>query len=97
MTSQSIDKAAKEWAKPFLVNKSRRIRDFKAGADYVLSHPELMREVAVDFAKWRDNYIKSKGRIARSDDELFTLYLEQNISSGEQDKKNMKNEKVDRI
>jgi hypothetical protein len=50
--------------------------DFKAGAEWALSRPELMREVSVDFAKWRDDYIRSKGRIARSDDELFALYLE---------------------
>jgi hypothetical protein len=62
-------------------------QDFKAGADYVLQHPELMKDFWLGLIEWVDRCVISEGedcwKVVGDDpteycttDELFTLYLE---------------------
>lgn len=97
---EQIEQAAKKHAVLKLKNlpigvppqvNEDKYKSFKAGAEHVLQHPELMREVVVDFAKWvKENFEPStrkniwygfKKGTAEIDSEhtaaeLFTLYLE---------------------
>jgi hypothetical protein len=59
-----------------------RGRHFEAGADYVLKHPELMRDTVVKYVKWREEFIASRGRIARSEGELFSKYIDATKQQG---------------
>lgn len=53
--------------------------DFKAGADYVLSRPELMKEHITGFFDWyqKEGYkVDKDAMMGMPTDELFSLYLE---------------------
>jgi hypothetical protein len=70
-----IDQAAKEYGGRRLAKELH----FKAGAEWALEHPELMREEILEFVSWRDSKktrLEYKHGRTLSDDELFTLYLE---------------------
>jgi hypothetical protein len=85
---QSIEQAAKEYAKestaPDKETPTWIEQDFKAGADFVLQHPELMQEPILSFVDWlTDNYDYHAGvwlnvETKKPEDIiiLFTLYLE---------------------
>lgn len=58
---------------------NQTISDFKSGAEYVLSHPELMREELMNFTKWiKDTYLTgSIGKI------LIDAYLNSKTQNNE--------------
>jgi len=71
----------------FRLKKSQTVEDFKAGAQFILDNPELMRETLFSFLEFMDNNVFYKkdgvwhdgdcpecGTL--TDDELFTLYLD---------------------
>jgi len=52
---------------------------FKSGSDYVLKHPELMKEEILEFISWREKWqmrLDYQDQKTHSDEELFTLYIE---------------------
>lgn len=90
-TTEIIQQAAKAHLKENYIDPSPATikyvtQDFKAGAEWALSKPELMREEILEFVSWRDSMkirLEHKHGKDLSDDELFTLYLEQTAINAE--------------